>query len=76
MYTLNGWWLISSGGSYPPVFMVVYRSNNQLLVVVSYGATHLYKCPLITVYTIHTILVYYHNNQCDNNRENYSTKRQ
>ena len=23
MYTLNGWWFLSSGGSYPPVFMVV-----------------------------------------------------
>ena len=22
MYTLNGWWFLSSGGSYPPVFMV------------------------------------------------------
>ena len=23
MYTLNGWWFLSSGGSYPLVFMVV-----------------------------------------------------
>ena len=23
MYTLNGWWFLSSGGSYPPVFTVV-----------------------------------------------------
>ena len=22
MYTLNGWWFLSSGGSYPPVFTV------------------------------------------------------
>ena len=22
MYTLNGWWFLSSGGAYPPVFMV------------------------------------------------------
>ena len=22
MYMLNGWWFLSSGGSYPPVFMV------------------------------------------------------
>ena len=26
MYTLNGWWFLSSSGSYPPVFTVVgYR---------------------------------------------------
>ena len=25
MYMLNGWWFLSSGGSYPPVFMVVYK---------------------------------------------------
>ena len=24
MYTLNGWWFLSSGGSYPPVFTVVF----------------------------------------------------
>ena len=24
MYMLNGWWFLSSGGSYPPVFAVVY----------------------------------------------------
>ena len=23
MYMLNGWWFLSSSGSYPPVFMVV-----------------------------------------------------
>ena len=22
MYTLNGWWFLSSGGAYPPVFTV------------------------------------------------------
>ena len=22
MYTQNGWWFLSSGGAYPPVFMV------------------------------------------------------
>ena len=27
MYTLNGWWFLSSGGSYPPVFTVVTRSG-------------------------------------------------
>ena len=25
MYTLNGWWFLSSGGAYPPVFMVAYE---------------------------------------------------
>ena len=27
MYTLNGWWFLSSGGSYPLVFTVVVMSN-------------------------------------------------
>ena len=31
MYTLNGWWFLSSSGSYPPVFMVdVEVSFHQL----------------------------------------------
>ena len=25
MSMLNGWWFLSSGGSYPPVFMVGYQ---------------------------------------------------
>ena len=31
MYTLNGWWFLSSGGSYPPVFMVVLEILDQQL---------------------------------------------
>ena len=29
MYTLNGWWFLSSGGSYPPVFTVVYKRSRK-----------------------------------------------
>ena len=37
MYMLNGWWFLSSGGSYPLVFMVVI-SNIQLgLPIYLYG---------------------------------------
>ena len=25
MYMLNGWWFLSSGGAYPPVFTVAYE---------------------------------------------------
>ena len=29
MYTLNGWWFLSSSGAYPPVFMVVLSLDLQ-----------------------------------------------
>ena len=31
MYTLNGWWFLSSGGSYPPVFMVDLQYKHREL---------------------------------------------
>ena len=30
MYMLNGWWFLSSGGSYPPVFTVVLTMSSQI----------------------------------------------
>ena len=33
MYMLNGWWFLSSGGSYPPVFMVVVFSAEASYVM-------------------------------------------
>ena len=35
MYTLNGWWFLSSGGSYPPVFTVETYYTLVYLVLVS-----------------------------------------
>ena len=35
MYMLNGWWFLSSSGSYPPVFPVVMMSNSHMLPVAS-----------------------------------------
>ena len=33
MYMLNGWWFLSSGGSYPPVFTVgIFKQELQHLV--------------------------------------------
>ena len=29
MYMLNGWWFLSSSGSYPPVFMVALVEIDQ-----------------------------------------------
>ena len=34
MYMLNGWWFLSSGGSYPPVFTVAGLSPLPFLVTV------------------------------------------
>ena len=33
MYMLNGWWLLSSSGSYPPVFTVVYYCVPVLFIL-------------------------------------------
>ena len=30
MYMLNGWWFLSSGGSYPPVFTVVLTMSSLI----------------------------------------------
>ena len=49
MYMLNGWWFLSSSGSYPPVFMVD-QICFVLLVVLSRDSTHTvqYLCWLHT----------------------------
>ena len=62
MYTLNnGWWFLSSGGSYPPVFTVVvylilptgiYFNNN---IVKWFAYTH----PIISPTIIQTILPFF-----------------
>ena len=33
MYTLNGWWFLSSSGSYPPVFTVLFVCTTLVLFV-------------------------------------------
>ena len=33
MFTLNGWWFLSSGGSYPPVFTVLLVIKTGVIVV-------------------------------------------
>ena len=32
MYMLNGWWFLSSGGSYPPVFTVVQSDKARTCI--------------------------------------------
>ena len=34
MYMLNGWWFLSSGGSYPPVFTVAFWLSLLLYPIV------------------------------------------
>ena len=47
MYTLNGWWFLSSGGSYPPVFMVATRMLSKTTGT-EYGCDH-DRCPYCTL---------------------------
>ena len=46
MYMLNGWWFLSSGGSYPPVFTV--------------GIEPIYKCTTPTIYSTPSVLCLVH----------------
>ena len=36
MYTLNGWWFLSSSGAYPPVFTVV----GVILIIFTFDLFH------------------------------------
>ena len=41
MYTLNGWWFLSSGGSYPPVFTVGVRAKVPCLSKFLHPSKHI-----------------------------------
>ena len=34
MYTLNGWWFLSSGGAYPPVFTVDVSTHVIIFLII------------------------------------------
>ena len=51
MYTLNGWWFLSSGGSYPPVFTVGGIHCHDCVIVMVDGMVVVIHCWLIVIYS-------------------------
>ena len=48
MYMLNVWWFLSSGGSYPPVFMVAlwYTKDTLATRVVNFSVPNFPRLPI------------------------------